>query len=310
MKSHSTLQAIFLRLAVTATVLAFLVVPAEAAAPGAKELTPVTLDTVTLPGGLTLEYAETGRDRGQPVIFLHGYTDSWFSWSRVLPLLPPRVHAYAITQRGHGDSDKPADGYAMRDFSEDVIAFMDHFKIRRATIVGHSMGSVIAQRLTIDHPERVARLVLVGAGADPDQNPVLVDFADFVDTLSDPLDRDFVFDFQASTVFSPVPEEFLDTVVDESLKVPVRVWQAALRGLVEENTLGELDRIVAPTLITWGDKDEVFPFPDQTELRDGIRRSKLEVYQDTGHGLHWERPERFTADLLDVLRTPPRGGRR
>lgn len=291
-----------IRCLVVALVFVFAGLAHAGATPPSNPHTDVVLDTVTLPGGLTLEYAETGHGQGQVVIFLHGYTDSWFSWSRVLPLLPARYHAYAITQRGHGDSDKPAGGYAMTDFSEDVIAFMDHFGIQRAAIVGHSMGSVIAQRLTIDHPDRVSRLVLVGAGADPDQNPVLLDFADFVDTLTDPIDPAFVYDFQASTVFSSVPAEFLDTVVEESLKVPARVWREALRGLVEENTLGELGEITAPTLILWGDKDDIFPFPDQIELESGIARSTLLVYQDTGHGLQWERPERFTADLIRFLK--------
>jgi len=275
--------------------------PAHAAQPPANPHNEVTLHAVTLPAGITLQYAEKGHGRGQVVIFLHGYTDSWFSWSRVLPLLPSRFHAYAITQRGHGDSDKPATGYAMTDFSEDVVAFMDHFGIREATVVGHSMGSVIAQRLAIDHPDRVSRLVLVGSGADPDQNPVLLDLADFVDTLTDPIDPAFVYDFQASTVYSPVPADFLDTVVAESLKVPARVWQAALHGLVEENTLGELGALAAPTLIFWGDKDDIFPYPDQVELEQGIPRVTLLVYPDTGHGLHWERPERFTEDLVRFL---------
>lgn len=298
MQSFTSLRAIALPLV-------FVLAGVGTAAGAAPALDPhgdITLDTVTLPGGLTLQYAEKGDGQGQVVIFLHGYTDSWFSWSRVLPLLPPRYHAYALTQRGHGDSDKPLAGYAMTDFSEDVVAFMDHFGIRRAAVVGHSMGSVIAQRLAIDHPERVSRLVLVGAGADPDDNPVLLDFADFVDTLTEPLDPAFVFDFQASTVFGSVPAEFLDRVVEESLKVPVRVWQDALRGLVEENTLGELGRITAPTLILWGEKDEIFPFPDQIELEAGIARSTLLSYPDTGHGLHWERPERFAADLDEFLR--------
>lgn len=102
-----------------------LAITIQSTAPGANPHTDVVLDTVTLPDGLTLQFAEKGRGKGQVVIFLHGYTDSWFSWSQVLELLPPRYHCYAITQRGHGDSDKPEEGYAMRDFSEDVIAFMD-----------------------------------------------------------------------------------------------------------------------------------------------------------------------------------------
>jgi pimeloyl-ACP methyl ester carboxylesterase len=132
-------------------------------------------------------------------------------------------------------------------------------------------------------------------------NPVLVDFLAFVQTLTDPIDRAFVEDFQASTAFNPLPPDFLNTVVDESLKVPARVWQDALAGLVAENTLPELWRIEAPTLLVWGDRDDIFPFSDQTDLLGGIPDVTFLVYEDIGHGLHWEVPERFTADLAAFL---------
>jgi non-heme chloroperoxidase len=63
--------------------------------------------TTRLTTDVTLHYAERGNPTGEAIIFLHGYSDSWFSYSRVLPLLSPEYHAFALTQRGHGDSDKP-----------------------------------------------------------------------------------------------------------------------------------------------------------------------------------------------------------
>ena len=84
---------------------------------------PIHLREVTLPSGVRLQYAETGKPDGEPIILLHGYTDSWFSYSRVLPLLAPRYRAIAITQRGHGDSDRPG-SYTGGDFAADVEAFM------------------------------------------------------------------------------------------------------------------------------------------------------------------------------------------
>ena len=76
---------------------------------------------VTLATGVRLRYAEQGDPGGPAVILLHGYSDSWFSWSRVLPLIPPRSHVIAPDLRGHGDSDKPPGGYATRDFTHDVL---------------------------------------------------------------------------------------------------------------------------------------------------------------------------------------------
>jgi len=288
-----------LRPAVTAALLvvAFAVVPAAADDPHGE----VNLGFVTLADGVTLEYAERGDGLGQAVILLHGYTDSWFSFSRVIEELPPRFHAFAPSQRGHGDSDRPAAGYEMGDFAADVVAFMDAFGIHRADLVGHSMGSLVAQRVAIDHPERVRRLVLIGSAADAASNPVLLDLQAFVHTLSDPIDPAFVLDFQASTVFQPIPPDFLATVVAESLKVPARVWIAALDGLAAADHLDELGAISAPTLILWGDQDDVFAFADQLDLDLGIPDSTLVVYPDVGHGVHWEIPGQVAADVAMFL---------
>lgn len=264
--------------------------------------TDILLKEVALNTGVTLQYAEKSHGKGNVIIFLHGYTDSWFSFSNVMELLPPKYHAYALSQRGHGDSERPGSGYEMQDFSEDVIAFMDYFGIHKAAVVGHSMGSVIAQRVAIDHPHRVKKLVLIGSTADPSSNLVLQEFLEYVYTLEDPIDPAFVYDFQVSTLYNPVPEEFLETVVNESLKVPIPVWQGALAGLNQANHLGELSLITAPTLIFWGDKDGVFSYDEQLPLNQGIPGSTLLIYPDTGHGLHWEKPEQFILDLTAFLR--------
>jgi len=103
-----------------------------------------TLRKIRLPGRLRVEFAEQGERGGMPVIALHGVTDSWRSFEPVLPHLPPDLHVLALTQRGHGGSDKPAAGYLPADFAADVVAFMDATAIERAVLVGHSVGSIHA----------------------------------------------------------------------------------------------------------------------------------------------------------------------
>lgn len=128
---------------------------------------PLKFDDVHLPTGVRLHYAEQGDPAAQPLILLHGYSDSWFSYSGVLTGLARNYHVYALDQRGHGDSDRPATGDAMADLAADVIAFMDVKGIERATIVGHSMGSFVARQVVAAAPERVARLVLVPSTTAP-----------------------------------------------------------------------------------------------------------------------------------------------
>ncbi|MCG8349300.1 MAG: hypothetical protein MI924_16150, partial [Chloroflexales bacterium] len=75
-----------------------------------------------LSNGVKLPYVEHGDPTGLPMLLLHGVADSWRSFERVLPHLPQSMHAIALTQRGHGDADRPAAGYRTRDFAADADA--------------------------------------------------------------------------------------------------------------------------------------------------------------------------------------------
>ena len=79
----------------------------------------------SLSTGVRIEYVEQGKADGVPVIFLHGVTDSWRSFERVLPLSPPGIHAFALSQRAHGDTSRPTSGYRFAGMSADLLAFLD-----------------------------------------------------------------------------------------------------------------------------------------------------------------------------------------
>ena len=267
------------------------------------------LATMQLATGPRMQYAERGDPMGDAIVFLHGYSDSWFSFSRVLPLLSPEYRAFAITQRGHGDSEKPECCYTPADFASDVDAFMAAVGIESANIVGASTGALFAQRLALDYPRRVDRLVLIGP-----QTPANEDINELVEevrALEDPVPPEFVRGFQESTVHRPVPQEFLDTVVSESLKLPARVWRDYLEQAVfsiDYDYVRELREIEAPTLILWGEQDPLFPREEQERLAAAIPDATLKVYPDTGHAVHWDRPEWVVRDLEEFVKgTRPPG---
>jgi pimeloyl-ACP methyl ester carboxylesterase len=118
-----------------------------------------------------------------------------------------------------------------------------------------------------------------------------------VATLKDPVEPGFAREFQESTLANPVPEAFLDTIVAESLKVPARVWRAALQGQMQTDLSPELARIKAPTLIIWGSKDGICTRREQDRLAASIRGSEFVPYAGAGHGVHWEQPKRVAVDL-------------
>jgi pimeloyl-ACP methyl ester carboxylesterase len=262
----------------------------------------VQFSSLILKTGVRLHYAYKGDPSGTPVIMLHGYTDSWLSFSPVLPLLDNKYRVYILDQRGHGDSDRPMGGYAMQQFAADVLAFMDAMNVKQATIVGHSMGSFVAQHVASQAPERVSKLVLV-ASATSVRNNTVRELQREIDALKDtaPVPETFARDFQVSTVFHPLPAEFLQAVVKESVKVPVHVWRETMAEMLAPEAEVELKKIKTPTLILWGDKESIFPRSEQDRLASELRHAVLKVYPDTGHALHWERPERFAKDLQDFI---------
>jgi pimeloyl-ACP methyl ester carboxylesterase len=264
---------------------------------------------VRLKTGVRLHYVEQGDPNGPPIILLHGYSDSWVSYTRVLPLIDRKYRVYIPDQRGHGDSDRPASGYTFPDFAADVIAFMDAKGLKKATIVGHSMGSFVAQHVATMAPERVEKLVLVGS-APAVSNGVVLELQREVSALTDPVSPKFVREFQTSVISQPVPGEFMDRVIQESLKLPARVWRDTMAGMLAQNSKVTLGEIKAPTLIIWGDRESVFPNrSDQEALRKAIPNATLKVYAGIGHCPNWEEPERFVKDLQEFMGREGEGGK-
>jgi non-heme chloroperoxidase len=253
--------------------------------------------TIQLPGRVALDVLEAGDPGGAPVVFLHGLSDSRRSWELVLPGLPESIRAIAVSQRGHGDSERPESGYRPRDFADDIRALLDTLQIDRAVVVGHSMGSTVARRFAVDHGGRTHSLVLVGSLATFADNTAIAELSEAVASLTDPIDPDFVREFQESTFARSIPAAFLETVMAESRKVPVRVYRDALAGLVEDDVSGDLARIGAPTLLVWGDQDALVPSADQDRLSAAIHNARLSVYGGTGHAPPWEEPQRFANEL-------------
>lgn len=212
---------------------------------------------VSISPGLELSYVDAGDPGGVPVILLHGYSDSYRSWLPLMAALPPSFRLIALTQRGHGDSGKPSDGYETSRFADDLAAFMNMLDIPRAVLVGHSFGTLVAMRFAIDRPGRVLGLALLGGFRTLAGNPGLEEVWDEIAGATDAVDPGFVRAFQESTLAHPIPAEHLESAIAESQKVSAHVWKAVARNLLSEDFSGEIARISASTLILWGEEDEI-----------------------------------------------------
>lgn len=259
-------------------------------------------DRARLHTGVELRYVEQGTGP-EPVLLLHGWPDSWYSFAPLMAALPAANHrTLAVDQRGFGGSDRPADGYRIDDLAADAAALLAAVDIPAATVVGHSMGSFVARRLARLAPGRVHRLVLIGTAVTAD-NAALREVAEQIRVLPDPVPEDFIREFAADTVHLPIPEPFLDGLVAESRKAPAWVWRAVLDGLLAFDDTAALGSIAVPTLILGGEQDALFSVAEQAALAAGIPGARLVLYPDTGHCPNWERPERVAAHLDHFIRT-------
>jgi pimeloyl-ACP methyl ester carboxylesterase len=260
----------------------------------------IRLDAVRLRDGVCLHYAESGNSEGQPVVFLHGWPDSWFTFSRVLRALPAEIRALALDQRGFGESDRPQSGYTIPEMAGDVVAFLDALGIERATLVGHSFGSFVARNVAITQPDRVDALVLIGTGYSA-ANPVTREVQSALRDLPDPIPLAFARDFQASTAHRPLPTDFFEQLVAESLKLPPRLWRLTFESLIEYDDRLQLDRIEAQTLLLWGDRDALFSRADQDRVMEALPLARLSIYEETGHCPNWEEPERVARGIASLV---------
>ncbi|MCX4911362.1 alpha/beta fold hydrolase [Streptomyces sp. NBC_00878] len=272
----------------------------------------IAVKSAQLRSGLVLPYAEAGYPDGLPVVFVHSLADSWWMFEPLLRRLPAAVRGYAPTQRGHGDAERPSDGYRPEDFANDLVEFLDAVGIRRAVLVGASSGGVAARLVAGSHPDRVAGLVLVGAPATLADKPGITALWERVRALEDPVPRAFVEDLLGDLATRPLGRGLLATMAEENLKVPARVWRETMRGLLEADLAATLRGILVPTLVLWGDADSVLPRADQQRILDAIPGSVLVVYEGAGHVLYWEEPERVVQDVVGfaarVLPDGPDGG--
>lgn len=258
---------------------------------------------VKLSNQVTIPYIEKGNHRGIVLIMLHGIADSCRAFELILPYISEDIHIFALTLRGHGDASHPETGYSTKDFTEDLVMFMEELNIDRAVILGASSGGFPARYFAIKHPERTKGLILLGSPSTlSDKPPIQAIWDSTISKLSDPIDPKFVREFSQGIISSKVPQGFLEMMLKENLKVPSRVWKSVIKNIMEEKFPGRIDEIKAPTLIIWGDNDTVVTREDINSIIHLIKHSKLIVHSNVGHLLYWEDPELIAKDIVIFMR--------
>ena len=255
--------------------------------------------TVALPNGEVLAYIDTGNASGPAVVLIHGYTDSARDWLPMLPYLSKHFRLILVDIRGHGRSSKPECCYSRLDFAYDIELLLDALAVQKAAIVGHSLGSFIAQTFAEYWPLRTSRVVLISSSGGPPpgapKKPPQFDFAAQIRQLKEPIEADSPFMIAWWDSPTPVDPDFIRRERQDAAGIPLRVWLAVLdQGLSDSNAPADvqrtLPRLKAPTLLIWGSKDPIMEEPERKTLRDALPKAQVKVFDGLGHNPIWEDP--------------------
>jgi pimeloyl-ACP methyl ester carboxylesterase len=268
------------------------------------------LHRVDLPGA-SVNYVEIGE--GEPIVFVHGISGSWQNWLENLPHFGRSRRAIALDLPGFGGSpmpswmiDMPAYGRLLHDFCEKI-------GVERGALVGNSMGGLVAAEATLSAPGRFDRLVLVSAAGlintwRPEERGVATSRAwstfgpglgrDAREIVSRPRARYLMF-----RLFVRYPNRLRPELLWEQMTsgLPCPGFTDALTAVIEYDARDRLAEIEVPTMIVWGFDDWVISALAALSYHRRIPRSRLEIFERTGHVPQLERPARFNSLLNEFL---------
>lgn len=264
--------------------------------------------------GVRLHYQQTGDANARTLVLIHGFASSTLSWSHVmLPLAAAGFRVIALDLLGFGYSAKPGTGeYTIAGQAKLVMRLLDSLGIQQATLIGSSYGGAVAATCALDYPERIERLVLVGAVSN--DRPLTFKL---MRVFSAPILGDVVSPLllgsrrllrwrmkQAHDRNGGVLDEKRVDARHLVLRASAahRAIIRTVRGWNAERISREAHLIKQPTLLLWGENDVEVPLGDGELLHATIPGSRLIVFSHCGHHPQEECPGTFTNLVADFCR--------
>jgi pimeloyl-ACP methyl ester carboxylesterase len=255
---------------------------------------------------------------GPVLVLVHGMATSSETWERVMPALAARFTVVAPDLPGHGASAKPWGEYSLGAYGNILRDLLVVLGYERATLVGHSFGGGVAMQLAYQFPERCERLALVCSGGLGQEVNLLLRTLSLPGaeqlfpllcspTLRDAGNRLAAWLRRGGLRAAPVVEEIWRSYSSLTEQCGRRAFFRTLRAVVDHNgqAVSAADRLYLtsqlPTLIVWGACDAIIPVRHALAAHQGIRGSRLEIFDDAGHFPHCEAPERFVETLVDFI---------
>jgi 3-oxoadipate enol-lactonase len=255
------------------------------------------------------------RGHGRPLVLVQGVGVGRWGWEPVADRLARRFQVITIDNRGIGASDTPPGPFTIRAMVQDVLAVLDHAGIQQASVLGTSLGGMVAQELALTHPEQVDRLVLVatlpgGPRSRPmplgttylfSAAPFLTDKARLQQFVNNALGP-------ATRRGRPALAERLAAAKHASPQSKT-AWRAQVAAGMLFNPLGQQRDITQPTLVIQGTADQVVDPGNAGVLADLLPNARVELFHGAGHLLYWEHPRRFARMVTSFLTDPAASAR-
>lgn len=266
-------------------------------------------------GNVRLRITEAGAG-GQPLLLLHGFTGSRHDFGPVVgPLAELGFHVVAPDQRGHGESDQPdaVTDYSWEHFAADALALADALGWDRFSLLGHSMGGMVAQEVAVSAPQRIVRLLLMDTSAEPlDVDEALRDAG--VETarthgtgvIADlTAGRDGPLTTEAWKRAAAADSDYAE-LGERNLRAASGAMYAAMLLAITsgDERYARLASLPCPTLVIVGDEDAPFLDPGR-RLSDVIPGAELVVIPGAGHSPQFEAPAAWWAAVSAFLRPAP-----
>src|SRR2546421_9734828 len=267
-------------------------------------------DRRAIPGAGTELVYWTWKGGGPPTLLLHGIGNYGRYWDLFADAVGRRLALVAPDARGHGESGRPADGYAVADFTADALAVLDGAGIKQAVVIGHSMGGIYAINLAARRPDRVRALVIVDASPDP-----LPVGAERAQRLLTGRPQRFQDRAEARAYLERTSPGYPDAVYENRLAFAFReendglVWRSdpsALERIMSgrmptEDRWDALSSIACPTLVVRGTHSNVLSEDAARQMVQTLADGRL-MELDAGHNVPLD-PPRELADATVVLAT-------
>jgi pimeloyl-ACP methyl ester carboxylesterase len=264
--------------------------------------------------GLTWHYVEAGE--GEPVVFLHGLPESWYSWHYQLEALAGEYRVIAVDLKGYGQSDKSDGDYSAEQVAEEILALLDVIGLEQFNLVSHDWGSVISDFIAGNHADRILRYVRMEAPVlitDPANHPQFVLFRD--QELAARLmgnTEEFIRNVYGPRTVQPIPEEDMLRIIEEFGRPGVA--EAVPRYFRDFGDFGEELRreraalfaaMDLPVLLLQADSDPAQPPSYYEGATDAFPDAELQWVEESGHFTELEQPEQVTKAIREFLQSAP-----